>query len=206
MDTNTTTIPDHERAGCTEEEWDALPEETRAALLAEADAEPEDETEPEAPRSLRARLKARRTELVAEQASGERTLELPIPGYNNELWARFTYRPDVWDRFKRIGNAALKSRHPRRELLAAMDTLAYACTDILVSEDAGMSFESFDPEGPCGFNERLAELMEIPIRNPKQGARTVVSGVFNNDLAITAMSNRVSEWLQGEEENVDEDF
>lgn len=164
----------------------------------------DDADEPQPTRNLRDRLARRRQELSEEAASGDRTpLTLPIPGYGNELWAEFKYSADAWDRLKRIGQAAVKSRHPRKELHAAMDTLSYACSNILVSEDDGLTFEPYAPEGGAvGFDDQLATLMGFPAKN----AREVVTKVFNNDLAVTAMSNRVSEWMQGEDEEVSEDF
>lgn len=173
---------------------------------AEIEGDHHDDSEPQAPRNLRERLRARRVENAEEAAAGGKKLTLPIPGYKDELWAEFTYKPGTWDRLKAIGTKAVKSRHPRKELHAAMDTLAFACTNILVSEDQGQTFEPYDESGdPVGFDDRLPGLMGFDVP-AKGGARAVVAGVFNNDLAITAMSNRVSEWMQGEDAEVDEDF
>lgn len=183
--------------GATDEDITKALEEENAGAL---DGDDEAET---GPRTLIERLRSRRNELAEEAASGDRVLTLPIPGYNSELFVEFTYRPDAFDKLKKIGTKAVKSRHPRKELHAAMDTLAYAATNIYVSENGGETVEPFDPTGePVGFDQRLAEVMDFPARN----AREVVAKVFNNDLAITAMSNRVSEWMQGEDEEVDADF
>lgn len=161
------------------------------------------EEEATAPNTMLTRIKARRAAMAEEAASGERSKEFPIPGYNNEVWLRAVYHPDTWDKLKKIGVRATKSKHPRRELHAAQQTLAMATTEILVTEDGGQTFEPFDPAGESvGFDDRLADLMEFPAKN----ASEVVSKVFNNDLAVTAVSNRVSEWMQGEDEEIDEDF
>lgn len=162
-----------------------------------------EDTQESGPQNLLSRLRVRRNDLAEEAATGERELILPIPGYNNELFAKFVYRPDAFDRLKKIGQRAVKSRHPRRELHAAQDTLAYACTEILVSENGGETVEPIAPDGaPVAFGSELPALLGFTAGN----ARDVVAKVFNNDLAIVAMSNRVSEWMQGEDEEVDEDF
>lgn len=184
---------------------DASDEEIRAALeeADDLDVEDDDDAAEEEPRNLLGRLAHRRQELAEDESSGERSVDLPIPGYNNELFARFVYRPDAFDRLKKIGNKALKSRHPRKELHAAQDTLAYACEAIYVSDDEGVTLEHIDPSGePTRFDQKLARLLDFDASN----AREVVRKVFNNDLAVISMSNRVSEWMQREDEDADEDF
>lgn len=164
----------------------------------------DNDTEPTAPRNIRDRLKQRRKENAEEAATGGRTLVVAIPGYNNELFVRFTYTADAWDRLKKIGQRAMKSRHPRKELHAAADTLVFAATDILVSEDGGMTLAPYNETGePVAFDTELVGLMDLPACKT---AREVVFNVFNNDLAVQAMSNKVSEWMQGESEDDDEDF
>ena len=155
------------------------------------------------------RLRARRRELADANESGSRVVEFPIPGYSNELWVQFRYTPDLWDRIKKIGERAVKSRHPRKELNAQADTLITCCSNVLVSEDGGQNFEPLDPSGEeVGFDLRLAALLGIENPHPERPltAREIVFHVFENDLAVSAMSNRVSEWTGEADAELDEDF
>lgn len=164
----------------------------------------DDDVDEERPSNLIERLRARRQEMAEETASGERSEIFSVPGYNNELFFKVVYRPDAFDRLKKIGNRAVKSRHPRKELHVALDTLAYAATEVLVSEDEGITLEPIDRSGdPTKFDTKLAQILSL---GTCKNAREVVTKVFNNDLAVVAVSNRVSEWMQGEDEEADEDF
>lgn len=152
------------------------------------------------PGSLAARLKEQH-----EQLQQERHLDLPIPGYNGDLVAR--YKPLDWDFFKKIGVRTEKSKNPRKELYAQADTLIESCEEIFAVDDKGVLvslYKVMDISGdePVRYDERLAEAFGLKVGT----ARDSVFGLFNNDIAITNHHNEVAEWMQDTSGDSDGDF
>jgi hypothetical protein len=159
-------------------------------------------------RTLAERLRARQRQM----ASGEREpLDLDVPGYGEDLVIRYKYDPDAWDKFKKIARKVDKSKNPRKELIAHIDTLIFACDEILGRESGKLVplhkiYPDVIPEGePVVFDENLAAALDIDLPE-RPRARDVVMGLFQNPLAITAQHNEVAEWLQGQREDDGDEF
>lgn len=139
-------------------------------------------------------LRARREELQKE-----RHLDLDVPGYRGLLVVR--YKPIDWDWLKKIGERADRNYHPRKELMAMVDVLVKSC-DSVWTRDQG-ELKPVDPEGAIvRFDEQLAAILGFE----SQSARKTLLATFNNDLAVTAQYNTVSEWMQNVDLEVDEEL
>jgi hypothetical protein len=137
-----------------------------------------------------------------KEAKAEHHLDLPIPGYQNLVWARF--RPyevakseSKIKEFQKIKNSPLL-------LKAACDTLIDGCEQIMLlpekfGGDIGPDGENLIPIDAeavplIRFDSRLEELFNI--ENPSRNARGVVTGLFPTEQSVLAMHVRVSQWME----------
>lgn len=160
--------------------------------------------------SVMNRLRKRRAELRADHH-----LDAAIPGYDGELVAR--YRPLEWATFRAMAKKVELSKSDRAELLAHADTLIKACDSIWIKDPddprsdpkTGLRPVDEDPESPpVKYDDRLADYLGFAINNEaKTGpARQVLFGTFNNDLAVTAHYNEVTDWMNDVTQTVDNEF
>ncbi len=141
------------------------------------------------------RLRAQREELLRE-----RHLDVPIPGYRGELWARF--RPIDWVELRQIAQREAASDDERAALHSQADTLVTACEEVYArTADGGRIALGGDGE-PARFDEALAEALEIKADT----ARDVLLAVVANDFAVTSLWDRVTAWMSGASQEVDEQF
>lgn len=144
-----------------------------------------------------ARLRDRR-----ENIAKERTIDLPIPGYDGELIAR--YQRVEYPVIRRIIEKMQKQKAAtgdRADLYAMIDTIVAACKEILYKSEDG-KLTRLSPNGPVRFDRTLAEGLGFQAET----ARQIVLEVFNNELAIGAHHSDLMEWLQGEAKATDEEF
>lgn len=165
--------------------------------------EPEEiEETPTSDSTLLADLRKKRSEI-----SEARHLDLAIPGYDDELYAR--YIPVDWDEVKKVADKLEKSKNPRKELYAQADVLARTCEQVLVRvKDKLLPLQSAFPElgeEPIKFDDRLAKALGFEI-NSHSPARSAVLQTFNNDMALSAQHTAVMEWLQSSSRDSDQDF
>lgn len=160
--------------------------------------DPEQEDVPERPvvASPLDRIKGRRAELLED-----RHVDLAIPGYGGDLVGRF--RPVEWEQLRKIALRVDQSKDPRRELEGQATTLIRACRGIYIRQDGELVPIGDDDLAPVRFDKRLAELLDI------EGADTalgVLFEVFANDLAVTAVHNRLAAWMDRSDEEVAEEL
>ena len=147
------------------------------------------------------RLRKRR-----ETISQPRVRDEAIPGYGGYLIARYHIVP--WEVVSKIAQRAEKAgdTDPRTTLNAQIDLLVSACEGLFVKNGDGdkPTLEPLlDGEGQIiKYDKRLAENMQFEANS----AREVVLGLFVQELAIANHHNKILEWMQGEAEDVDEEF
>lgn len=159
------------------------------------------EIESRAGSSLLDELRAKRAE-----ATQDRRLELDVPGYEGLLVVR--YRPTTWEEDKKISEKLERSKNPRKELYAALDTLITACDQILLRKHDGtlVPIEQEDPsqgDEPVRFDGRFAAIMGLETGS----AREVVLATFkHNHRAIGVHGEELGKWLAEVNSEGDEDF
>lgn len=175
---------------------------------------PEDEEiqTQEAGGSLFGQLRDQRQKL----GKNRKPLVLEIPGYDGMLAAR--YKMVDWETAKNIGEKTLKSKHPRKELLAQCSLILFACDEILMKDVDGDGKlkpfrdltlpEAVTPEiGEEGVDWNSDVLDLVFGLDPKPNtSRERVLRIFNNDLAVAAHHQELTEWLQGDTVEDDEAF
>jgi hypothetical protein len=186
--------------------------ETETSALESENGHRDDETvtdaplEPRRPESHLERFRTLRAERVVEKHT-----DLEIPGYGGELVCR--YNPISWDELKRIGEKVEKMKHPRRELLGQADTLIAACEQFFVRVKGEL--EPLDPDDPVAirYDDRLAKALGFDAKNSDGSAKTarqIVLETFglavNPELAVTAQHNELAEWMQGANQEADEEL
>jgi len=132
-------------------------------------------------------------------------VDLPIPGYNNELVA--TYKMLPWEQIRAIIRRMEKSKGvgDRRELYAQADTLVEACTQIRYRDPSRPVDDQLIPliEGETvRYDEKLAEVLDFPYARPRQ----CLLETFKNDFAISVHHGELIEWMQGAEDETDQEF
>lgn len=149
----------------------------------------------EEPDSPRARLRAAR-----EQLRQKRSIDLVVPGYNGLLGVR--YRPVRQEEFQRL---ARRLSNETTALEAALDMMVEACEAILYRDSAEVDFEPLvdDKSGmPLRFGPELADVLGFEA----ESARETVLGVFSpdgvKDLSPIVHGNALSEWMQGNDEQI----
>lgn len=173
---------------------------------------PADESMQVAPtqrRGLEERLRRRREAIGAQ----DRSIDLDVPGYGGDLLVRYGMIEGGWDVIKKIGERVQKSKNPRAELLAACDTLVFACKGIYVRQDSGAIEPLDDPAAEAaptfGEPDRIGSVLGFSSRDAQQNpitARQCVLRMFNNELAVQAQYVELSQWLQDANTEDDGEF
>lgn len=160
--------------------------------------------------SVADRLKARR-----ESIGSDKYINMDLPGYDGEFVARF--KRMRWEALADIADQAQSggNRSKRKVLNGHADVIATACEELLIrrvlpgGEEELVPMNEFFPEQfgdkAVRFDPRLSSFLEIDIDGTPT-ARKVVFGVFNNDLAVTAMHNELGEWMQSSKGEEDQAF
>lgn len=135
-------------------------------------------------------------------------IKLEVPGFDNLLWVE--YRRLDWDELKRIAEKAQKSKSPRKELLAACDTLVEACKQFLILKDGKLEpINNAYPElgeEPVRFDDRLAAALGFEIDKNSPARSAVLKAFGGNGAAVTAHQGEYVEWVQSSRADDDEDF
>lgn len=159
------------------------------------------------PQSIMDRLKQKREEIGAQKY-----MHADIPGYDGELVGKF--RRMRWEALSEIAERAEQGRSKRKALNGHADVIATACEELLIrrvlpggEEQLTPMHELFEEFGdtPVRFDPRLAKFLDLEIEGAPN-ARKVVFGVFNNDLAVTALHNDLGAWMQSSKSEEDEAF
>jgi hypothetical protein len=142
------------------------------------------------PTSIVETLRAQREEL-----RGDHTVDMPIPGYQGLLIAR--YGVVTMKRAQEMGKIIQKVDKDDRSMVGAVDTLIEACRGIYVKvtgEDGKEVVQPIDPawSQPTLFDQHLADLLAFSAEN----ARECVAQVFPTEQAILKHSILLSRWMQ----------
>jgi hypothetical protein len=131
-----------------------------------------------------------------------RTVDIEVPGYHNLLVAR--YRLLDWKTVRGIVKRLEgRNNQSESEMLAQMDTIASACVELLLRKDDGSLIGMDDDYGPVRYDRQLCKILELP--EPATAREAIVS-LFVSDMAIVGHHAKLITWMQGEQEEVDEEF
>lgn len=146
--------------------------------------------------SMLGKLRQRREQLSQDREP----LELPIPGYNGDLVAKYRVLP--WQEIRLAAEKADRDKSPLSELMAACDMLIKSCVGMYVQGNDGLEPIDADAAAPVGYDARLAGLLGYEAET----AREVIRRLFNNDLALAAHHADVAEWWQSTGQEDEERF
>lgn len=124
------------------------------------------------------------------------TLDLPIPGYDNELVGR--YRVVTLDETEKIGKRvrSVKDR-AERMLLASLDGIALACEGLYWRDNEG----ELHPMGPNGTSEAWtfsSPGLSAELGFDAENARDTILGIFGrNEFAIVQHNVEIARWMSG---------
>lgn len=138
---------------------------------------------------------------VRESFRGDQHIDLPVPGYQGLLVAR--YAPVEYEVLRRIGERAERQRHnPEAELIAACDTLAHACQGLFYRDDAG-NLEAVKHQGdPVRFDLGLAAVLDIKAET----VREVIRSTFPDPLSIVSQYTAFSRWQTERDGEADDEL
>lgn len=121
-----------------------------------------------------------------EQLSGERSTDIPVPGYQGRL--AFRFGPVPWRAIKRSQDLIAKDdADGRGSLTANMDVIITACRDVLADG------APIDDAGPTRIDAKLAEL----VGSDTTTARELLAWLFgSNELGIGVMAGELVTWSQ----------
>lgn len=165
---------------------------------------------PKKPANQFDRLKEHRRRLAA----GREPLDVAIPGYNDELVARYRVLDyDELQKLRRRGGKMAQAQDPEAELKVTMDTIAAACVGMFVrQEDGSLLLMNECPsdldlgDEPICYDERLAEVLGIELPTQSK-VRSLIYQVFGEeDLLIFGHLERIDGWMSGINEDDDQDF
>lgn len=132
---------------------------------------------------------------------------LDIPGYNGQFGLVCQYRRLDYDEADKIAEKVMRSKHPRKTLMAQVDTIAHACMEMHVRLQDGTLKPLRDVipgrTEPVRYDNTLGEFLGF---DPEGSARRAVMATFNNDLAIPIHHNELAAWMQLSLSDTDEDF
>lgn len=160
--------------------------------------------------SVAERLKARRNSI-----GSDKYINMDLPGYDGEFVVRF--KRMRWEALADIAEHAQGggNRSKRKVLNGHADVIATACEELLIRRQSPGGEEELVPmneffgeifgDKPVRFDPRLSQFLELEIDGTPT-ARKVVFGVFNNDLAVTALHNELGEWMQSSKGEEDQAF
>jgi hypothetical protein len=184
-----------------------------ASGIIEQEQEPVEQT---GTQSILDRLKARR-----ESVKKSRTLDLEIPGYEGDLLAR--YKPVPFKVFEDDEKKRKKSKGKDPALLSAAIDQIISCCDMILVRDPGNPACVLDNDGevtdfrpidvdaaeagsPVKWEQRLADLIDIPQEETRGIAKLVVLRTFCNDAALIYHASRLGIWLRDTTKEVDDDL
>jgi hypothetical protein len=176
----------------------------------------QDEQEPVESTSILDRLRARR-----EEVKEQRILDLAIPGYEDELMAR--YKPVPFKVFEDDEKKRKKSRGKDPALLSAAIDQIMACCEMILVKDPGnpacvldndgdvteyrpIDVEAAEMGAPVKWEQRFADLINIPQDETRGIAKLVVLRTFCNDAALIYHASRLGIWLRDTTKEVDDDL
>lgn len=165
--------------------------------------------------SILDRLKQQR-----QQVTEQKFLDLSIPGYGDELKARYKTVP--FKVFEEAEKRQRKDKSAPKMLLAALDQIINTCEMILV-KDPGHADCVIDNSGaiteyrpidsqaaasnfPVRWEPRLADMLGIPESEHQNNARLVILRTFCNDAAVIHHATQIGIWLRDTTKDVDEVF
>jgi hypothetical protein len=163
--------------------------------------------------SILDRIKERR-----EAATHTRWLDLAIPGYGDDLMAR--YKPVPYKVFEQAEKKQRRDKSAPKLLLAGLDQIILTCDMILVkdpgheacvtdNEGAPTDYRPIDVEAadnnfPVKWEPRLAQLIGIPEDEYKGDPRQVILRTFCNDAAVIHHATQIGVWLRDTTKDLDE--
>lgn len=156
--------------------------------------------------SIMAELRRRR-----ENIGSDTETYLDIPGLEGASGVQLVgkYRRLSYGEIEKIAQKVEKSKHPRKTLMAQVDTIAMALVEMCIRLPDGTLkplaeiVPGRDPDNPVLYDNALGEFLGF---DPEGSARKAVLATFNNDLAIPKHHNDLAVWFQDSAEAEDEDF
>jgi hypothetical protein len=147
---------------------------------------------------------------LREESQGDHWLDLPFPGMEDLVWARF--RPFPIEKTERKAAEFQRAIGKQPILLkAACDQLIDACDQIMLLPERfmgeigeeGENLIPIDEEAtpPIRFDTRLAEVFGF---QPGPTARSIVIAMFPTEQAVIKMAQMVGEWMQDVTKSVQE--
>jgi hypothetical protein len=173
---------------------------------------PPEHTTPEEAISTGAKPDASRLERLRERRRAAREdrapLDLPIPGYGDELIARYRVLDyEELQKFQKRGGEMARSGDKEAGLKVTIDTIAQACVGIFLAEEGGLRpLNEVDPgygDDPVRYDERFAEVVAVDAEGK---VRTLIRKAFPSDLAIIAHLERIDNWMSSSNEADDAGF
>jgi hypothetical protein len=148
--------------------------------------------------SLRGRLAARRVALREE-----RTFDLPVPGYEKEIIAR--YQPLDYIVLRRIGDRQESEPDKfQREVNTAADTLANACVGLYEVGEDGKAGASLNARWSTSAAKDLFGVPELELPQGS-GARQALFAIFASDTSVVLHYSDYSELASDVSRQIDED-
>jgi hypothetical protein len=145
-----------------------------------------------------------------QESKLQKPLDLPIPGTNDLLWARYRAFPVAVTERKQEEFRKASERGRPILLAAACDTLVDACEQIMVLPKQfdgepgkdGENLVPIDDTIPVRYEKRLVDLflkakMGEDYVNQVRSAREVVLAMFPTEQAVIAQNVEVSQWMMG---------
>ena len=151
------------------------------------------------------RLKEHRRRLNEEREP----LDLAIPGYSDELVARYRVLDyDEMDKLRRRGGRMAQAQDREAELKVTMNTIAAACVGIFVRQEDGTLAPLNEQapefgEEPVRYDGRLASALGV---DSEGKVRTLIRRMFPTELSIIGHLERIDAWMSGVSEDDDGDF
>jgi hypothetical protein len=139
------------------------------------------------------------------------TIDIPIPGYNGALVARYR----VLDVKEELGKINAKVRHEFRSL---GEIALYATIDVLIAACEGMYYndgdklrplsESFGDDVPVRYDDRLAEFLALDLSEASGSyARETVRQTFGeNEPALIEHGRQLNVWMTDTSRSATGDF
>lgn len=128
-------------------------------------------------------------------AAAAKTIDLPIPGYDGDLIARYRLL-DVLVDGKQLGEKIRRefTSQTERTFYGALDTLITACEGLYIRNQASGELEPLDPDGqgPVCYDHRLAEGLELEAST----ARETLKALFNGEeVRILTHADQLGRWM-----------
>lgn len=127
-----------------------------------------------------------------DELSEDRTLDLPVPGYDDRLVLRCG--PVPWATIARVQNLVgrREDRDGRALLAAQADTIIAACRDVLLRHTDGGELEAIDPSGPRRIDPELATLLG----SGTTSARATLLWLFPSEVGLSIAAGQLLDWTR----------